>query len=211
MRLLKILKKMNNTWVVNASRDDKIRELIKDGSAIDKFLSKIILSKNCWIWGGFVNNHGYGVFCCNYEDVAAHRFSFMLFKRHLRKSLSVDHLCSIRKCVNPEHLDLVNIKENLKRAINSRKACKRGHKYAEGPYKIGEGRACMTCHDLAYRRKKYGDENAPSKAPADRTHCKWGHEFSGYNVIIRNKKHRNCRECVNRQAREYRKRKRNRK
>jgi len=76
---------------------------------------------DCWIWEGAVNPQGYGTFrlpgdkFCN-----AHRFVMMLaVGRELERSEVVDHVCRVKACVNPLHLDLVTQGENTRRGYEA--------------------------------------------------------------------------------------------
>lgn len=50
--------------------------------------------------------------------VYAHRYSYEIFyKIKLNPDDILDHRCRNRKCVNPEHLDLVSQSDNVKRML----------------------------------------------------------------------------------------------
>lgn len=113
----------------------------------------------CWEWQRCVAG-GYGrckeIFGGE-EIQLAHRLSYLLFKgvlpEYQPKGFQIDHLCRNRKCVNPDHLELVTNKENALRgvsfsAINANKThCIHGHKFTpENTIKRkGGGRNCRTC------------------------------------------------------------------
>lgn len=65
----------------------------------------------CWVWGGAANSKGYGCIGWGRRGAMkmhlAHRVSFVLSGRTLDASLTIDHLCGVKRCVNPEHLDQV--------------------------------------------------------------------------------------------------------
>ncbi len=102
---------------------------------IEKFLPKIkVVDNGCWEWQGCEVGRGYGGFNGTY----AHRFSYELFNNTIIPAgLTIDHLCRNRKCVNPDHLEAVSLKENILRgtcppAKNALKThCPRGHPYDE--------------------------------------------------------------------------------
>jgi hypothetical protein len=64
----------------------------------------------CWQWTGTTSN-GYG----KYGSIWAHRFSWELLRGPIPHNLEVDHLCRNRGCVNPEHLEIVSHRENVRR------------------------------------------------------------------------------------------------
>lgn len=81
---------------------------------------------NCWEWKGHLTMHGYGQFGI-YADgqylspVKAHRFAYAWHYKVLPPSsvmvtpdsLTLDHECENRRCVNPLHLNVVTHSENL--------------------------------------------------------------------------------------------------
>jgi hypothetical protein len=90
-------------------------------------------ASGCWLWLGQKNSKGYGRVQVAKVMRAAHRVIYELLVGPIPKCLSVDHLCRVRNCVNPAHMDLVTTRVNVLRgqghtAANARKtACKRGH------------------------------------------------------------------------------------
>lgn len=92
-------------------------------------------------------------------NISAHTFAYRIVVGHVPNGLELDHLCRVRHCVNPNHLEPVTRKENVLRgagisAQNSRKVyCKRGHKFTEETTKLkqqkyGVVRACIICRRL---------------------------------------------------------------
>jgi hypothetical protein len=74
----------------------------------------------------------------------------------------IDHLCRVRNCVNPEHLEIVTKGENLRRGWEARRAlvieCRRGHPFNdENTYLPPRGgRECRTCRREVLRRFRAG-------------------------------------------------------
>lgn len=100
----------------------------------------------CWLWGGAVNWRGYGRFGNEGGHVGAHRFSYEMHRGPIPDGLQIDHLCRVRCCVNPDHLEPVTNAENLARGAATRMTCKRGHSF-DGK-RISRGipiRFCKTC------------------------------------------------------------------
>jgi len=129
---------------------------------LQRFWIKVKKSNNCWEWQASKNNKGYGTFWHNKKYVKAHRVSYELFKGLIPQDLTIDHLCRNRKCVNPEHLEAVTMKENTLRgigfsAINKRKTqCPKGHPYSGDNLFIRKtgGRGCKICAGNAQRRHR---------------------------------------------------------
>ncbi len=69
------------------------------------------------------------------SKVYAHRWAFEQFKGPIADGLQIDHLCRVRHCVNPDHLEAVSQRANILRgeATSAQRArqthCKRGHRF----------------------------------------------------------------------------------
>ena len=114
-------------------------------------MSRITVVDGCWEWGAGKQSRGYGM-CWNGEKaVLAHRFSFEVHKGEIPEGLVIDHLCRNRSCVNPDHLEAVSQRENVRRGNSPRLRaaqthCKRGHEYTpENTHSWGGSRACKSC------------------------------------------------------------------
>lgn len=78
-----------------------------------RFWSKVDQSDDdCWLWRASVTAGGYGQINVEGRILAAHRVSFQLAVRPLEPGETVDHLCRVRRCVNPAHLRACSVKEN---------------------------------------------------------------------------------------------------
>lgn len=75
-----------------------------------------INENGCWIWQrAMLGNTGYGQISVHDKPVGAHRVFYEKFKGAIPAGLDIDHLCRVRACVNPEHLEPVTRAENLRR------------------------------------------------------------------------------------------------
>jgi len=92
----------------------------------------------CWPWLAYTNpKTGYGQLTINNKIMTAHRVSWMIHhKKIIPTKMTIDHLCRNRKCVNPNHLELVTNKVNCLRGMsapakNARKThCIYGHPFS---------------------------------------------------------------------------------
>lgn len=144
-------------------------ELQKSFAAVARFYAKIeFADSGCWLWRGAVTkNSGYGQFSVCFSRPrhvvhnGAHRLAFLLWKGPIPEGLAIDHLCRVRNCVNPEHLEAVTPRENTLRgntpaAANAHKThCKRGHPLTTNnldPWFLRRRlRACIECKRIRGR------------------------------------------------------------
>lgn len=78
-------------------------------------MSYLITSCGCWVWLGQQNRNGYGRFKRRGERIMAHKYFFQLYKGPIPEGLVLDHLCKVRACVNPNHLEPVTVQVNTLR------------------------------------------------------------------------------------------------
>jgi len=110
---------------------------------------------NCWIWTGATSKTGYGYFGIAKGQMSlAHRFA--VGDRAI--GMEVDHLCYVRNCVRPEHLDVVSHADNVARqrsyGTGLKSECIHGHPFDEQNTRVlkNGARACRTCTRDAMRR-----------------------------------------------------------
>lgn len=161
----------------------------------------------CWIWQLSLNHGGYGQGHApgTPRVDTAHRFSYRAFVGDIPVGLHLDHLCRVRSCCNPQHLEPVTPQENARRALpymawQKQTHCKNGHELAgDNLYLTRKGeRRCRECN-REWQRKRYallGDGHGSPRKPTvmQGTHCRNGHALTPENTI--NWKGRlRCRAC----------------
>lgn len=120
---------------------------------------KIEIDDNgCWLWTAYVAPNGYGRLIVGSRIdgtrrcAVAHRVSFEHFVGPVPDGFELDHLCNVRRCVNPEHLQVVTHRENIVRSSNfiadhaRQTRCVRGHEFTENNTRVYRGgRFCRAC------------------------------------------------------------------
>jgi len=97
----------------------------------------VIDASSCWLWTGGKTRNGYGQ---AYDPGSkrvwlVHRLAYWLLVGPIPQGLTLDHLCRVRHCVNPSHLEPVTSRVNTLRgvghsAVNAAKSeCVNGHPF----------------------------------------------------------------------------------
>ena len=123
-----------------------------------RILDKIVRipESGCWVWEGSISGYGYGETWWNNAKKFVHVLAHELFIGEVPKGFKVDHLCRVRCCCNPQHLEAVTHAENVRRGTGwqhvveyhkQQTHCQRGHEWsAENTYVEPNGkRRCLEC------------------------------------------------------------------
>lgn len=106
----------------NASNIEKWSKDLKNNEHKQKLFNHIIREVitsqfgECWVWKGCPNHNTYGQVWLGKEKFYAHRASYMLFNEEIPEGLVVDHICHVKACINPNHLQAINQHDNVHRS-----------------------------------------------------------------------------------------------
>lgn len=117
-------------------------------SILERFMNAVSMEpmSGCWLWKLTCDDGGYARFRIGERMVSAHRLSHEMFVGPIPEGLDIDHLCRVRCCVNPRHIEAVTTRENILRGIranagvtigcaaaaaakNARTHCRHGHEF----------------------------------------------------------------------------------
>lgn len=144
---------------------------------LEKYILRVPMC-DCWLWIGPMNDQGYGLFGLKTPGrkskmQRAHRVVYEKYKPPIPAGLDLDHICRVRHCVNPDHLEPVTKRENLRRSpIVNPSTCIAGHPFSiENTRWIaacktrGPSRHCKLCEQRR-GREKFARDRAKKLAKA---------------------------------------------
>lgn len=128
--------------------------------AIARFWGYVDKTETCWLWTANTLR-GYGTFRADRRTHRAHRLAWELARGPIPPGLVVDHLCRVKRCVNPSHLEVVPQAINVRRGLrpitpnhNTAKThCVRGHSFSGDNLlvKLDGTRSCRACQRMRRR------------------------------------------------------------
>ncbi len=106
----------------------------------------------CVLWEGYVRPDGYGQ---KGRCFLAHRVAYQEARGPIPQGLTIDHLCSVKLCVNVDHLEAVTLQENIRRAHlrDGKKVCPHGPNTPRYTSKKGWPADCIRCFSDYNRRR----------------------------------------------------------
>lgn len=113
-----------------------------------------IRPNGCWRWKLGVDKDGYAQWSGAYKTMGTNRpnrVMYILTKGEIPNGLELDHICNIRRCVNPDHMQPLTRQENQALAVHYGRnltECKNGHPFdEENTYVAKDGeRCCRSCN-----------------------------------------------------------------
>jgi hypothetical protein len=129
-------------------------------SLAERFMNRVLKSPDgCWLWQGYRIRAGYGTFRAGGKTHIAHRLSYELFRGLIPAGHHLDHLCLVRQCVRPDHLEAVTPRVNVLRstatsAVHARQThCVHGHPFDEENTYVPPGSRRRQCRKCRQRRE----------------------------------------------------------
>ena len=126
------------------------------------FVGAVYKDNGCIEYPWCLNKRGYGLMNYYGARPLVHRVSYELFNNSkIIKGYEIDHICRVRNCINPNHLEMVTKQENLRRArifLKVSTHCRRGHELSnDNIYYLQRGngkkyRQCIKCGKLRMER-----------------------------------------------------------
>lgn len=110
---------------------------MKKLDTFDVFFSRIKKTNYCWFWLGTKIKKGYGLIISGRSQIFAHRFSWEVHnQKPVPEDMFVLHKCDNPPCVNPDHLYVGTIAQNMRDRDERKRGwpaklthCKYGHEF----------------------------------------------------------------------------------
>ena len=110
-------------------------------------------NSGCVLFMGHLLENGYGRVLVDRRVTQAHRVAYEAEYGPIPPGLVIDHLCRVRSCINPKHLEVVTQRINILRGTSpsarniTKTACLRGHEFTKETTKRARDghRACRVC------------------------------------------------------------------
>jgi predicted RNA-binding Zn-ribbon protein involved in translation (DUF1610 family) len=130
---------------------------------MEDFWAKVDKSGECWLWTAGGHSEGYGTTAIKtdgeWRGVYAHRIAYELAVGPIPPGKEIHHVCGVRRCVNPAHLEAVTRGEHVRILYGNRHTphlCpKCGGERVRKPY----GWRCRPC-GAEYLRRRYWEAKA---------------------------------------------------
>ena len=136
-------------------------------SDLRRFWAKVAIDPSgCLLWTASRSKSGYGAFQYYGRKLRAHRFAYVALVGEIPAGLVLDHLCRVRHCVSPAHLEAVTEVENVRRGEGGRNHrikthCPQGHPYDDINTIVRPqgARGCRACERAGAARRRVLDRD----------------------------------------------------
>lgn len=85
---------------------------------VARIMAKVrVVESGCWIFTGCLTENGYGHIRDGRKMVMAHLALYEKLRKPVSDGLELDHVCRVRSCVNPDHVEEVTHQVNVQRGL----------------------------------------------------------------------------------------------
>ena len=121
----------------------------------ERVLQNLLIDPSgCLLWTGQLDKDGYGRISFRHRRISVHRLMYEWFVGPIPPGLQIDHICRVRSCASPAHMEAVTFPENMRRSRGWREPkthCPQGHPFDEAKDSRGR-RFCRRCNTAAATR-----------------------------------------------------------
>lgn len=138
---------------------------------LDRLLPNLVIDplSGCLLWTAMRDRDGYGRVQVDGRNRTVHRVMYEQFVGPIPEGYEIDHLCRVRACAAPAHLEAVSGAENSRRTrgIRQKLNCAAGHPYDEANTHLFRGtdgrlyRRCRKCNALSAARARARKKASP--------------------------------------------------
>lgn len=158
-----------------STKDQARKQLDMDAFRVRK---RIVSTDDCWLYAKYKQNGGYG----RTSNGMAHRIMYESVHGPVPAGLELDHLCEVKACCNPDHLEAATRAENVFRGREKKLlvVCEAGlHVLTpDNLYmRIRGGRLARTCRSCALAYAKRRKERLAEQALIEGTMSKRAKQF----------------------------------
>ena len=167
-------------------RGKSLRPIRRYASFEERFWARVDTNgpHGCWNWTGTTHVRcGYGMVSMGSAEAGkayAHRVSYQLVRGDIPEGVIIDHQCHNRKCVNPDHLRLSNLKLNNENRAGANKNSTSGVRGVYPNSKTGRWAVQIT-----HNRRRYSGGTYLTVEEAERAAVALRNKFFTHNDVDR--------------------------
>lgn len=138
----------------------------------ERFWAFVDKTETCWLWTGTLSEKGYAKRVGHDGRMLyGHQLAYTLLVGPIPDGLVIDHLCRVRNCVNPAHMEPVTAIENTRRGKDARwlEDCPNGHPAPLYRRALPSGKnVCVECRRISDKKRDEMHRDARRAAARER-------------------------------------------